>query len=127
VTLGNVTNGGGGPIVRIDRNNPGQTGWLLFLYANSPSSSGIYKMTPDGNFSAVQLFTPTLVAGDKWSLSATGNVLQVFRNGVFQFQYTTDGSYAAGDVGIEAYTPSFTFSGWEGGDTAGASLPVTKP
>gem|GEM_PF-1923258 len=127
VTLGSVTSGGGGPIVRIDRNNPGQTGWLLFLYADYPPASGIYKMTPDGNFSAVQLFTPTLVSGDKWSLSANANTLQVFRNGVFQYQYTTDGSYAAGDVGIEAYTPAFTFSGWEGGDTAGASLPVIKP
>src|SRR5438094_2116886 len=48
VTLGAVASGGGGPIVRIDRSNPGQTGWLLFLYANEPQNSGIYKMTPDG-------------------------------------------------------------------------------
>jgi hypothetical protein len=41
VTLGDVGSGGGGPIVRIDRNNPGQTGWLLFLWADNPASSDI--------------------------------------------------------------------------------------
>jgi fibronectin type III domain protein len=119
VTLGAVASGGGGPIVRIDRNNPGQTGWLLFLSADAPWNSGIFKMTPDGGFAAVRLFTPTIVSGDKWRLTANGNTLDVFKNGVFQFTYTTDGSYATGDVGIEAYTPNFTFMGWEGGDTAG--------
>lgn len=118
VTLGSAASGGGGPIVRIDRNNPGQTGWLLFLYADNPSSSGIYKMTPDGNFSAVQLFTPTIVAGDKWRLVATGNTLNVYQNGVFQLTYTTDGSYPSGDVGMEAFTRAFTFAGWSGGDPA---------
>lgn len=118
VTLGAVASGGGGPIVRIDRNNPGQTGWLLFLYANNPSSSGIYKMTPDGNFTAEQLFTPTIVAGDKWRLVATGNTLNVYQNGVFQLTYATDGSYPTGDVGMEAFTPAFTFAGWSGGDPA---------
>jgi hypothetical protein len=125
VTLGSVASGGGGPIVRIDRNNPGQTGWLLFLYADNPSSSGIYKMTPDGNFNQVQFFTPTLVAGDKWRLTATGNTLTVYQNGVLQLTYTTDGSYPSGDVGIEAYTPAFTFSGWQGGDTAGGTTAPT--
>ena len=124
VTLGGVAGGGGGPIVRIDRSNPGQTGWLLFLYADNPSSSGIYKMTPDGNFSAVQLFTPTIVSGDKWRLTATGNTLNVYRNGVIQITYTTDGSYASGDVGIEAFTPAFTFSAWQGGDTTGQTAPA---
>src|SRR3989454_929734 len=118
VTLGTVASGGGGPIVRIDRSNPGQTGWLLFLYADAPWNSGIYKMPPDGGFTAVRLFTPTIIPGDKWRLTADGNTLEVFRNGVSQFTYTTDGSYATGDVGIEAYTPAFAFMGWEGGDTA---------
>jgi hypothetical protein len=118
VTLGSVVSGGGGPIVRIDRNNAGQTGWLLFLYADNPSSSGIYKMTPDANFIAAQLFTPTLVAGDKWRLTATGNTLNVYRNGAVQITYTTDGSYASGDVGIEAFTQAFTFTNWQGGNTA---------
>jgi hypothetical protein len=125
VTLGGVASGGGGPIVRIDRNNPGQTGWLLFLYADNPSSSGIYKMTPGGNFSAVQLFAPTIVSGDKWRLTADGNTLEVSKNGVSQFTYTTDGSYPSGDVGIEAYTQGFTLSGWEGGDTAGGTTAPT--
>ena len=120
VTLGTVTSGGGGPIVRIDRNNTGQTGWLLFLSADAPSNSGIFKMTPDGGFTAAQLFTPTIISGDKWRLTANGNTLEVFQNGVSQFKYTTDGSYAAGDVGIEAYTSNFTFMGWGGGDTAQA-------
>src|SRR2546426_43320 len=121
VTLGAVASGGGGPIVRIDRNNPGQTGWLLFLYADIPWNSGIYKITPDGGgFIQVRSFIPTILPGDKWRLTANGNTLDVFRNGVFQFTYTTDGSYATGDVGIEAYTPNFTFTGWEGGATAGA-------
>jgi hypothetical protein len=118
VTLARGASGGGGPIVRIDRNNPGQTGWLLFLYADNPSSSGIYKMTPDANFIAMQLFTPTIVAGDKWRLTATGNTLNVYRNGAIQITYTTDGSYASGDVGIEAFTPAFTITSWQGGDTA---------
>lgn len=121
VTLGTVTSGGGGPIVRIDRNNNGQTGWLLFLWADNPSGSGIYKMNPDGSFTAVQLFTPTIIPGDKWRLTANGNTLEVFQNGVSQFVYTTDGSYPTGDVGIEAFTSNFTFMGWQGGDTAQAA------
>jgi chitodextrinase len=126
VTLGTVASGGGGPIVRIDRSNPGQTGWLLFLYADAPWNSGIYKLTPDGGFTKVRLFSATIISGDKWRLTADGNTLDVFRNGVFQFTYTTDGSYATGDVGIEAYTPAFTLTGWEGGDTAGGT-PDTSP
>jgi hypothetical protein len=124
VTLGTVASGGGGPIVRIDRSNAGQTGWLLFLYADNPQSSGIYKMNPDGSFSAAQLFTPTIISGDKWRLTADGNTFEVFQNGVSQFTFTTDGSYATGDIGIEAYTPNFTFTGWEGGDTAGGTAPA---
>jgi hypothetical protein len=120
VTLGTVTSGGGGPVVRIDRTNTGQTGWLLFLGADSPRFSGIYKMNPDGSFTAAQLFTPTISPGDKWRLTANGNTLEVFQNGVSQFVYTTDGSYPTGDAGIEAYTSNFTFMGWEGGDTAQA-------
>src|SRR2546422_7269800 len=129
VTLGSVARGGGGPIVRIDRSNAGQTGWLLFLYADAPIWSGIYKLTPDGLFTAVRLFTPTIIFGDKWRLTADGNTLEVFKNGVSQFTYTTDGSYATGDVGMEAYTPAFTFMGWEGGDIAGppATLDTQAP
>jgi hypothetical protein len=119
VTLGTVTSGGGGPIVRIDRSNAGQTGWLLFLWADNPSGSAIFKMNPDGSFTAVRPFIPTIVSGDKWRLTANGNTLEVFQNGVSQFKYTTDGSYATGDVGIEALTSNFTFTGWEGGDPAG--------
>jgi hypothetical protein len=127
VTLGAVTSGGGGPVVRIDRNNPGQTGWLLFLAPDNVSLSGIYKMNPDGSFTAARLFTPTIVSGDKWRLTANGNTLEVFQNGVSQFVYTTDGSYATGDVGMEAYTSNFTFMGWEGGDTAQAPAPGLLP
>ena len=119
VTLGTVASGGGGPMVRIDRTNAGQTGWLLFLWADNPSGSGIFKLNADGSFSFVQAFTPTLVAGDKWRLTADGNTLEVSRNGVSQFTFTTDGSYPGGDVGIEALSPAFTFIGWEGGDTNG--------
>ena len=68
VTLGAVASGGGRPIVRIDRNNNGQTGWLLLLLASAPGSSGIYKLTPDGRSSAVRVFTPTLLSGDKFRL-----------------------------------------------------------
>jgi len=119
VTLGTVGTGGGGPVVRIDRNNTGQTGWLLFLWADNPSFSGIYKVSPDGSFTPVRTFTPAaLLTGDKWRLAADGNTLEVFRNGVSQFTFTTDGSYPTGDVGIEALTPAFTFTGWEGGDVA---------
>jgi Divergent InlB B-repeat domain len=126
VTLGAVGSGGGGPVVRIDRTNPGPTGWLLFLWVASPSQSGIYKVNPDGSFNLVRPFTPSaIVTGDKWRLTATGNVLEVFQNGVSQFTFTTDGSYPAGDVGMEALTPAFTFMGWEGGDPAGATQPPT--
>jgi hypothetical protein len=123
VTLGTVASGGGGPIVRIDRTNAGQTGWLLFLSFDNPAVSGIYKMTPNGAFTAARLFTPTVLSGDKWRLSADLNTLTVSRNGVSQFTYTTDGSYATGDVGIEAYTAAFTFAGWEGGADAGVPAP----
>jgi hypothetical protein len=119
VTLGTVATGGGGPVVRIDRTNNGQTGWLLFLWADNPPESGVYKLTPDGGFARVQQFTPTIVAGDKWRLTADGNTLTVSRNGVSLFSFTTDGSYPTGDVGIHALTSAFTFMGWEGGDVNG--------
>jgi len=126
VTLGTAASGGGGPIVRIDRTNAGQTGWLLFIFADNPAGSGIYKLT-DGNFTPVAGcgFTPTIVPGDKWRLTADGNTLTASRNGVAQLTCPTDGSYPAGDVGIHAYTTAFTFSAWEGGDTAGVSTSPT--
>ncbi|OLC49269.1 MAG: hypothetical protein AUH82_00960 [Chloroflexi bacterium 13_1_40CM_4_65_13] len=125
VTLGTAATGGGGPVVRIDRANTGQTGWLLFLWADNPTNSGVYKITA-GNFLPVRLFTPTaIVAGDKWRLTADGNTLEVFQNGVSQFTVTTDGSYPTGDVGIEAFTPAFTFMAWQGGDPNGAAQPPT--
>jgi hypothetical protein len=127
VTLGTVARGGDGPIVRIDRTNTGQTGWLLFLAADNPSLSGIYKMNSAGTFTAVWTFTPLIVSGDKWRLTADGNILEVFQNGVSQFKYTTDGSYPAGDVGIEAYTQAFTFVGWEGGTAVPNTQPPTAP
>jgi len=125
VTLGTVASGGGGPIVRIDRNNAGQTGWLLFLWADNPAGSGIYKVNPDSSFTFLRAFTPTIVAGDKWRLTADGSTLDVSRNGVSQFTFTTDGSYPVGDVGIEALSPAFTFIAWEGGDTNGPAAPPT--
>jgi len=121
VTLGTVASGGGGPIVRIDRTNRGQTGWLLFVSADNPTQSAIFKLTPDGYFTRVYTFAATIVAGDKWRLTADGNALTASRNGVDQFTYTTDGSYPDGDVGIDAYTSAFTFAAWEGGDTAGGT------
>jgi len=123
VRLGTVTRGGGGPIVRIDRNNAGQTGWLLFLDTDNPAGSGIFKMNPDGSFTGVRYFTPMIIPQDKWRLTADGNTLEVFWNGVSQFTYTTDGSYVAGDVGIEALGPTFAFMAWEGGDAAGPPAP----
>ena len=127
VTLGTAASGGGGPIVRIDRTNSGQTGWLLFLAADNPASSGIYKLTPNGAFTAARVFTPLIITGDKWRLTAEGNTLTVSRNGVAQFTYVTDGSYATGDVGIDAYTPAFTFAGWEGGETASVPPDTQAP
>ena len=129
VTLGTVASGGGGPIVRIDRTASGQTGWLLSLVADNPPLSGIYKLNLDGTFAAARMFNPLIVPGDTWRLAADGNILEVFRNGVSQFTYTTDGSYPAGDVGIEAYTPAFTFAAWQGGASAGSSdtTPPTAP
>jgi hypothetical protein len=119
VTLGSVAGGGGGPIVRIDRTNSGQTGWLLFLSAANPTWTGIYKVNPDGGFSFVRPFSATVLTGDKWRLTADANTLEVFR---------TDGSYPSGDVGIETMTPSFTLSGWEGGALAAPdTTPPTAP
>ncbi len=85
-----------------------------------PGYSGFRKAggQASGLDSNHNVFTPTIVAGDKWRLTATGNTLNVYRNGVIQITCTTDGSYASGDVGIEAFTQSFTFSGWQGGDAA---------
>jgi hypothetical protein len=129
VTIGTVASGGGGPIVRIDRNNPGPTGWLLFLAADSPTQSGIYKINTDGSFAAARLFTAAIIPGDRWRLAADGNTLAVFRNGLSQFTYTTDGSYAAGDVGIETYTQAFSLTGWEGGaiPVSADTQPPTAP
>jgi hypothetical protein len=131
VTLGFVGTGGGGPMVRIDRNSPDQSGWLLLLWPDNPSFSGIYKIGKvnpnDGGFTPVRTFTPAaIVTGDKWRLTADGNTLEVSKNGVSQFTYTTDGSYPTGDVGIETLTPAFTLMGWEGGTTAGAPPTITS-
>src|SRR6266850_590851 len=88
VTLGTVGSGGGGPVVRINRTANGQSGWLLLLWADDPSLSGIYKMSADasGNpgFTLGTYFpaTPAIAAGDKWGLAADGNVLTVSKNGV---------------------------------------------
>src|SRR3989441_1126296 len=135
VTLGTVGPGGGGPIVRIDRSAHGQTGWLLFFWTFDPTLSGIYKLSSDGTgapvFTLVKSFptAPSIVAGDSWRLTADGNTLDVSLNGVSQFTYTTDGSYASGDVGIESYTTAFAFARWEGGDVAGGAdtQPPTAP
>jgi len=130
VTLGAVASGGGGPIVRIDRTASGQTGWLLLLWADDPTLSGIYKLSSDGSgapvFSLGTYFpaTPTIAVGDKWRLAADGNTLTVSKNDASQFTYTTDGSYASGDVGIEAYTSAFGFSRWEGGATQDTEPPT---
>jgi chitodextrinase len=134
VTLGTVSSAsGGGPIVRIDRSAHGQTGWLLLLWAPDPGLSGIYKLSGDesGNpqFAAASLFptAPTIVAGDAWGLAAEGNTLTVSKNGVDQFSYTTDGSYASGDVGFHTYL-DFGITGWEGGQlTVADTEPPTAP
>src|SRR5437870_12550503 len=129
ITLGSAASGGGGAVVRIDRNNIGPTGWMLFLWADNPTWSGIYKINPTGHpFTAVRIFnpvTPTILPGDKWRLTADGNTLEVFRNGVSQFTYVTDGSYPTGDVGIETLSSAFTLSGWAGGETT--STPPAPP
>jgi fibronectin type 3 domain-containing protein len=134
VTLGSATTGGGGPIVRIDRNAHGQTGWLLLLWADNPTLSGIYKLSSDPTGAPTfptpepgQLFptTPTFAAGDTWRLTADGNTFTVSKNGATQFTWTTtDTSYSSGDVGIEAYTQAFTFSAWEGGAAADTEAPT---
>src|SRR5262249_69577 len=85
--------------------------------------SGIYKLTPDGSFTAVRTFTPLLLSGDKWRLAADGNTLEGFLNGVSQFTYTTDGSYPSGDVGIETHTAAFTLLKFEGGSNGPAPPP----
>src|SRR5260370_4471095 len=81
-------------------------------------------MTPAAPFTGLNLFPATIIPGDKWRLTADGNTLEVFQNGVSQFVYTTDGSYATGDVGIEALTPNFTFMGRQGGGNAGPPAPT---
>src|SRR5260370_42603409 len=81
-------------------------------------------MTPAAPFTGLNLFPATIIPGDRGRLTADGNTLEVFQNGVSQFVYTTDGSYATGDVGIEALTPNFTFMGWQGGGTAGPPAPT---
>jgi Divergent InlB B-repeat domain len=127
ITLGTIASGAAGAVVRIDRNSPVPTGWLLFIYADNPSASGIYKIDPNANggFAPIRTFTPdAILSGDKWRLTADGNTLQVSRNGVSQFTVTTDGSYPTGDVGIYTLTPAVTLMGWEGGDPGG---PVKAP
>ncbi len=128
VTLGPVDpSSGGGVVVRIDRASFGPTGWLLFLWADSArNGSGIYKLDPVGEGATlVRPFNPTVAAGDKWRLAASGNTLEVFQNGISQFTYTTDGSYPTGDVGIQAYSAKFSFDAWEGGELT--SPPATPP
>jgi hypothetical protein len=127
VTLGPVDqSSGGGVVVRIDRSNIGPTGWLLFMWADSTrNGSGIFKLNPVGDATLVRPFFPIIVPGDKWRLAASGNTLEVFRNGVSQFTYTTDGSYPSGDVGIHAYSKLFTFEAWEGGETPPAPAAIT--
>ena len=127
ITLGTVAGGGGGgPIVRIDRTLSGHSGWLLYLSLETDVASGIYRMNPaDGSHTLVRAFSPIIVSGDRWRLAADGNVLSVFQNGVFQFSYTTDGTYPAGDVGMDAF--GYTYTHWEGGALGPAPADTTPP
>ena len=80
-TLGTVTRGGGGPMVRMSRG--AHTGYVLFIDKDAPSSSGIYQWTGGGNFTPLQSFTPSRIqTGDKWALYASGTSLDVKLNGV---------------------------------------------
>jgi chitodextrinase len=128
VTLGTVAGGSGGPIVRIQRNASGHSGWLLYLGAAGDAPSGIWKMELNGTHSLARVFSPTIVPGDKWRLTADGNTLEVFQNGVSQFTFTTDGTYPTGDVGMEAYR-TFSYTHWEGGALAagGDTTPPSAP
>lgn len=120
VTLGAVVAGGGGPMVRMSRG--AHTGYLLFIFKDSPGASGIYKWTGSDNFAQLQAFTPSRIqTGDTWGLYANGTSLDVKLNGVSiggAFP-VTDSSYASGDVGVNIFSDSMTFTAWEGGDVNG--------
>src|SRR5262249_13079103 len=117
VTLGTVTSGGG-PMVRMDRG--AHTGFLLFIFQDAPSASGIYKWTGSDNFTLLQAFTPSRIqTGDTWALHAIGTSLDVKLNGVSigaPFPIT-DTTYATGDVGLDLFGNVMTFTAWEGGNT----------
>lgn len=115
VTLGDVTSGGGGPMVRVNRNASGQSGYLLFIFKDTPALSGIYRNEVAINsFTNLAPFTPTVTAGDVWKLTAVGTTLTAFRNGVKVVQ-VTDATYTSGDAGIEAFGDVFGFSAWSSG------------
>jgi hypothetical protein len=115
VTLGDVTSGGGGPMVRVNRNASGQSGYLLFIFKDAPAMSGIYRNEAAINsFTNLSPFTPTIVEGDVWKLTAVGSTLTAFRNGVRVAQ-VTDATYTSGDAGIEAFGDVFGFSAWSSG------------
>jgi len=121
VTLGDVTSGGGGPMVRMTRTALIQNGYLLFIFIDTPGSSGIYRIEPVLNsftFLTAVPTTPAPAVGDVWKLTAIGNTLTAYKNGV-QVAQTTDATYASGDVGIEGFGSVFGFSAWEGGNLAG--------
>jgi len=115
VTLGDVTSGGGGPMVRVDRKASGQSGYLLFIFKDAPAMSGIYRNEAAVNsFTNLAPFTPTIAAGDEWKLTAVGTTLTAFRNGVKVAQ-VTDTTYTSGDAGIEALGDVFGFAAWSSG------------
>ena len=120
VTLGTVTGGGGGPMVRMSRG--AHTGYLLFIFPEAPSASGIYQWTGSDNFTLLQSFTPSRIqTGDTWGLYANGTSLDVKLNGVSvgaPFPIT-DATYASGDVGFDLFSNAMTVTAWEGGDIHG--------
>ena len=78
-------------------------------------------MTPDGRSSAVRVFTPTLVSGDKSRLTADGNRLEVFQEWYLADSRTRPMVPIPRAMwGFHTFTQAFTFTGWEGGDIAGA-------
>ena len=122
ITLGTVTSGGGGPMVRMNRG--AHTGYVLFISKNTPSASGIYAWTGGQDLTLLQAFTPSRIqAGDKWGLFANGTSLDVKLNGVSvgaPFPIT-NAAYPSGDVGMELFGNVMTITAWEGGDINGSS------
>jgi hypothetical protein len=102
--------------------------------SNSASGKGyagyatgeIYKIDINGNWTKLTNSSGIPAAGDVIKLTAVGNTITLYRNGI-QINQVTDNSYSSGSPGIGFYgATSYTaeLDNWQGGNTTSTATPI---